>query len=54
MIPSLPMFISRAGHITDDAKKGYLYAEMWLYQLEQALEQGLGLFRNYFQRLNNN
>ncbi len=40
MIPSLPMFISRAGHITDDAKKGYLYAEMWLYQLEQALEQG--------------
>lgn len=29
-----------AGHITDDAKKGYLYAEMWLYQLEQALEQG--------------
>ena len=40
MIPSLPMFISRAGQISDDAMRGYLYAEMWLYQLECALEQG--------------
>lgn len=40
MIPSLPMFISRAGQITDDALRGNLYAEMWLYQIECALEKG--------------
>lgn len=40
MIPSLPMFISRAGQISGDAIRGNLYAEMWLYQLECALEQG--------------
>ncbi|HEK0642313.1 TPA: TIGR03761 family integrating conjugative element protein [Proteus mirabilis] len=41
MIPSVPLFLSRVSGIHDDALKGLLFAEMWLYRLEQALEQGM-------------
>ncbi|HHW4741482.1 PFL_4669 family integrating conjugative element protein [Escherichia coli] len=37
LTPSVPLFLATAARVTDDALKGLLFAEMWLYRLEQHL-----------------
>ncbi|MBE8612925.1 MULTISPECIES: PFL_4669 family integrating conjugative element protein [Morganellaceae] len=37
LTPSVPLFLTTAARVTDDALKGLLFAEMWLYRLEQHL-----------------
>ena len=39
--PSVPLFLSMAARISDDAFQGFVFAEMWLYRLEQKLEEGM-------------
>lgn len=41
LTPSVPAFLSAAARVSDDAMKGLLFAEMWLYKLEHSLNEGL-------------
>lgn len=41
LTPSVPLFLSMAAKISDDAFRGFVFAEMWLYKLEQKLEEGM-------------
>ncbi|EGT3611635.1 TIGR03761 family integrating conjugative element protein [Morganella morganii] len=41
LIPSVPLFLTMASRVSDDALGGLLFAEMWLYKLEKTLNEGL-------------
>ncbi|BBV00349.1 PFL_4669 family integrating conjugative element protein [Providencia hangzhouensis] len=39
-IPGVPLFLASAARVSNDALKGLLFAEWWLYKLEQILDEG--------------